>query len=36
MSQKKLKNIKEEFFKIIRQTNGMNIFYSTRKTNSDN
>jgi Fe-S-cluster containining protein len=33
MSQKYLKYIKEEFFKIIRQTNGMNIFYTTYRIN---
>jgi Fe-S-cluster containining protein len=35
MSQKHLKYIKEEFFKIIRQTNGMNIFYGTHKLKSE-
>ena len=31
MSQKKLNNIKEEYIKLIKQSNGMNIFYSTLK-----
>jgi len=31
MCQKELNNIGEEFIKLIRQTNGMNIFYSTLK-----
>jgi len=31
MTQKELKDIKDEFLKLIYQTNGMNIFYSTLK-----
>ena len=31
ISEKELNNIREEFVKLIRQTNGMNIFYSTLK-----
>lgn len=31
ISQKKLNILKEEFFKLIRESNGTNVFYSTLK-----
>ena len=35
MSEKELNDIREEFVKLIKQTNGMNIFYSTLKLKTE-
>ena len=35
MSEKELSDIREEFVKLIKQTNGMNIFYSTLKLKTE-
>ena len=35
LSEKELNDIREEFVKLIKQTNGMNIFYSTLKLTTE-